>query len=74
MSDFIAQYDDNETKPNAEKTQNKVEKKIEVPQPMDESDVIEAEKKAEVAVKTSTENPIEEAARGQGWVLQKEWD
>ena len=74
MNDFIAQYDDNETKPNAEKTQNKVEKKIEVPQPMDESDVIEAEKKAEVAVKTSTENPIEEAARGQGWVPQKEWD
>ena len=72
MSDFIAQYDDNETKPSAEKTQNKVEKKVEVPAPMDESDVIEAEKNA--AVKTSTEDPIEEAARGQGWVSQDEWD
>jgi len=72
MSDFIAQYDDNETKPSAEKTQDKVEKKVEVPAPMDESDVIEAEKK--VALKTSTEDPIQEAARGQGWVPQKEWD
>ena len=72
MSDFIAQYDDNETKPSAEKTQDKVEKKVEVPAPMDESDVIEAEKK--VDIKTSTEDPIQEAARGQGWVPQKEWD
>ena len=72
MSDFIAQYDDNETKPSETKSQNKVEKKAEVPAPMDESDVIEAEKNA--TVKTSTEDPIEEAARGQGWVSQDEWD
>ena len=72
MSDFIAQYDDNETKPSETKSQDKVEKKVEVAAPMDESDVIEAEKK--VAIKTSTEDPIQEAARGQGWVPQEEWD
>ena len=72
MSDFIAQYDDNETKPSETKSQDKVEKKVEVAAPMDESDVIEAEKKAEVEV--STEDPIQEAARGQGWVAQDEWD
>ncbi len=72
MSDFIAQYDDNETKPSETKSQDKVKEKVEVAPPMDESDVIEAEKK--VAVKTSTEDPIEEAARGQGWVSQDEWD
>ena len=72
MSDFIAQYDDNETKPSETKSQDKVEKKVEVAAPMDESDVIEAEKKAQV--QTVTEDPIQEAARGQGWVPQKEWD
>ena len=72
MSDFIAQYDDTETKPSETKSQNKVEKKVEVSAPMDESDVIEAEKTAEV--KASTEDPIEGAARGQGWVPQDEWD
>ena len=72
MSDFVAQYDDNETKPSETKSQDKVEKKVEVSAPMDESDVIEAEKTAEV--KASTEDPIEGAARGQGWVPQDEWD
>ena len=72
MSDFIAQYDDNETKPSETKSQNKVEKKEEVAAPMDESDIIEAEKKADV--KLPTEDPIQEAARGQGWVPQEEWD
>ena len=72
MSEFIAQYDDNETKPSETKSQDKVEIKEEVSAPMDESDVIEAEKTADI--KTSTEDPIEEAARGQGWVPQKEWD
>ena len=72
MSDFIAQYDDTETKPSETKSQDKVEKKVEVAAPMDESDVIEAEKKAEVEV--PTEDPIQEAARGQGWVPQEEWD
>jgi hypothetical protein len=72
MSDFIAQYDDTETKPSETKSQNKVEKKVEVAAPMDESDVIEAEKK--VNIKTPTEDPIEGAARGQGWVPQEEWD
>jgi hypothetical protein len=72
MSDFIAQYDDTETKPSETKPQNKVEKKVEVAAPMDESDVIEAEKK--VQVQTVTEDPIQEAARGQGWVPQEEWD
>jgi hypothetical protein len=72
MSDFIAQYDDKESKPSVEKPQNKVEKKVEVAAPMDESDIIEAEKKAKVEV--PTEDPIEGAARGQGWVPQEEWD
>ena len=72
MSDFVAQYDDNETKPSETKSQDKVEKKVEVSAPMDESDVIESEKTAEV--KASTEDPIEGAARGQGWVPQDEWD
>ena len=72
MSDFIAQYDDNETKPSETKSQDKVEKKAEVAAPMDESDIIEAEKKSQV--KQSTEDPIHEAARGQGWVPQEEWD
>ena len=72
MSDFIAQYDDNETKPSETKSQDKVKEKVEVAPPMDESDVIEAEKKAQT--KTSTESPVEEAARGQGWVPEEEWD
>ena len=72
MSDFIAQYDDNETKPSETKLQDKVKEKVEVAPPMDESDVIEAEKKAQT--KTSTESPVEEAARGQGWVPEEEWD
>ena len=72
MSDFIAQYEDNETKPSETKSQDKVEKKAEVAAPMDESDIIEAEKKSQV--KQSTEDPIHEAARGQGWVPQEEWD
>ena len=76
MSEFIAQYDDNEPKPSAKQElaveQNKVETKAETAAPMDESDVIEAEKTAEV--KASTEDPIQEAARGQGWVPQDEWD
>ena len=72
MSDFIAQYDDNETKPSETKSQDKVKEKVEVAPPMDESDVIEAEKKAQT--KTSTESHVEEAARGQGWVPEEEWD
>ena len=72
MSDFIAQYDDNETKPSETKSQDKGKEKVEVAPPMDESDVIEAEKKAQT--KTSTESPVEEAARGQGWVPEEEWD
>ena len=72
MSDFIAQYDDNETKPSETKSQDKVKEKVEVAPPMDESDVIEAEKKAQT--KTSTQSPVEEAARGQGWVPEEEWD
>ena len=72
MSEFIAQYDDNETKPSETKSQDKVKEKVEVAPPMDESDVIEAEKKAQT--KTSTESPVEEAARGQGWVPEEEWD
>ena len=72
MSDFIAQYDDNETKPSETKSQDKVEKKEEVAAPMDESDVIEAEKKADI--KVEEQDPIQEAARGQGWVPQDEWD
>jgi len=72
MSDFIAQYDDKETKPSETKSQNKVEEKEEVAAPMDESDVIEAEKKTQVEKPTG--DPIQEAARGQGWVPQEEWD
>ena len=76
MSDFIAQYDDTESKPLAKeeltKEQNKVETKEKIDVPMDESDVIEAEKKANI--KAEGNDPIQEAARGQGWVPQKEWD
>ena len=72
MSDFIAQYDDKDIKPSETKSQDKVKEKVEVAPPMDESDVIEAEKKAQT--KTSTESPVEEAARGQGWVPEEEWD
>ena len=71
MSDFIAQYDDKDIKPSETKSQNKVEKK-EVAASMDESDVIEAEKKTQVEKPTG--DPIQEAARGQGWVPQEEWD
>ena len=46
MSDFIAQYDDNEPKPSAKQElaaeQDKVETKAQTAAPMDESDVIEA--------------------------------
>jgi len=76
MSDFIAQYDDNEPKPSAKEelteAQNKVEQNKEVEVPMDESDIIEAEKKADI--KVEQKNPIDEAARAQGWVPQDEWD
>ena len=72
MSDFIAQYDDKDIKPSETKSQNKVEEKEEVAAPMDESDVIEAEKKTQVEKPTG--DPIQEAARGQGWVPQEEWD
>ena len=69
MSDFIAQYEDNETKPSETKSQDKVKEKVEVAPPMDESDVIEAEKKAQT--KTSTESPVEEAAEDKDGFLKK---
>ena len=75
MSDFIAQYED-KIEPKVDKTENKVEPeaeiKAEVEVPMDESDIIEAEKTADI--KTEEKNPIDEAARAQGWVPQEEWD
>ena len=75
MSDFIAQYED-EIKPSVVKAQNKVEPEAEIKEeikaPMDESDIIEAEKTADI--KTEEKNPIDEAARAQGWVPQEEWD
>ena len=75
MSDFIAQYED-EIKPSVVKAQNKVEPEAEIKEeikaPMDESDIIEAEKTADI--KTEEKDPIDEAARSQGWVPQEEWD
>ena len=74
MSDFIAEYDDTESKPLAKeeltKEQNKDETKEKIEVPMDESDVIEAEKKANS--KEEGNDPIQEAARGQGRVHQEE--
>tara|TARA_R100001594_G_scaffold68836_1_gene103185 strand:+ start:1288 stop:2217 length:930 start_codon:yes stop_codon:yes gene_type:complete len=76
MSDFIAQYDDTKPTPSATEEQNKVEPKAEIKEevtaPMDESDIIEAEKTADI--KTEDKDPIDEAARAQGWVPQDEWD
>jgi len=77
MSEFIAQYDDNENKPTPlakeelVEAQNKVEQKTEasVKEP-----VISEKKSKPVQTETKVENPIEEAARGQGWVPEKEWD
>ena len=75
MSDFIAQYED-KIEPKVDKTENKVEPEAEIKAeaevPMDESDIIEAEKTADI--KTEEKNPIDEAARAQGWVPQEEWD
>ena len=80
MSDFIAEYDDKNPTPSAKQElteeQNKVEPKAEIKKevkaPMDESDIIEAEKTADI--KTEDKDPINEAARAQGWVPQEEWD
>ena len=75
MSDFIAEYDDIKVK-TAPTAKEESKQKVEVAEPMDESDVIEAEKKQAVQTeeKPKIDNPIEEEARSQGWVSQKEWD
>ena len=71
MSEFIAQYDDNEVKPSPlakeelVEAQNKAEQKEEV---------LDKKESKPVQTETKIENPIEEAARGQGWVPQEEWD
>jgi len=75
MSDFIAQYDDNEPKPSAKEEltaeQNKVEtKEVSTKEPVEE--VAQSEPEAEV--KVEEKDPIDEAARAQGWVPQEEWD
>jgi len=75
MSDFIAQYDDNEPKPSAKEEltaeQNKVEtKEVSTKEPVEE--VAQSEPEAEV--KVEEKDPIDEAARSQGWVPQEEWD
>jgi hypothetical protein len=75
MSDFIAQYDDNEPKPSAKQElaveQDKVETK-EVPTKETAEEVAQSEPEAKVQVEEN--DPIDEAARAQGWVPQEEWD
>ena len=72
MSDFIAQYDDNEPKPTAKEQlteeQNKVETKEEPAKEVKQSEPVAEE------VQTEEKDPIQEAARSQGWVPQEEWD
>ena len=63
MSDFIAQYDDKETKPSETKSQDKVETKE-----------ISTEEVTQSEPQVEEKDPINEAARSQGWVPQEEWD
>jgi len=75
MNDFIAQYDDTKPTPSAKEEltaeQNKVEtKEVSTKEPVEE--VAQSEPEAEV--KVEEKDPIDEAARAQGWVPQEEWD
>ena len=75
MNDFIAQYDDTKPTPSAKEEltaeQNKVEtKEVSTKEPVEE--VAQSEPEAEVQLEEK--DPIDEAARAQGWVPQDEWD
>jgi len=71
MSDFIAQYDDNEPKPSAKEELTEAQNKVET----EEKSTKEAPKsEPKVEAQVEQKDPIDEAARAQGWVPQEEWD